>query len=174
MNQRDRNYLLLQCCIGPAIVNVVINAGLGWAATRTLAVVPLWGVPGVAGDLAGTAFGVTFGTCLGMVLQIKRDLAHGKIGPLDAPPGMASLVARFPAGTLARSVVLGAVSIPLFAVPVIAVLAVVGVGAMGRGTFIELKALFAALEAAVVAPPLAVAALGSALRTRPATAQIVS
>ena len=84
-----RTYLVVQCLVGSAIVNGVINGGIGWAATRSLAAMPLWGVPGVAGDLAGTAFGVTFGTCIGMVLQVKRDLGGEQLCG-ELLPGAAS------------------------------------------------------------------------------------
>jgi hypothetical protein len=112
---RDLRYLLLQCCLGSAIVNAVINGGLGWATTRSLPSLLLWRVPGVAADIVGTAFGVTFGTCLGMAFQIRRDLKSGKIGPVRVGPGVAVLLARFPYGTLRRSVGLGVLSVPLFA-----------------------------------------------------------
>jgi hypothetical protein len=164
---RDLRYLLLQCCLGSALVNVVINGGLGWATTRSLVSLPLWPSlpsfwrsPGIAADVVGTAFGVTFGTCLGMAFQIRRDLKSGKIAPVRPGPGVALLLARFPYGTLRRSVGLGVVSVPLFAVPMVLVLLVLGVGAMERTPFIVLKACFAALEAAIVTPFIALAALG--------------
>ena len=120
MLPRDRRYLILTCCIGSAIVNAIINGGLGWGLTHTYPVLPLWRIPGVVADIAGTAFGVTFGTCLGMALQIRRDLKAGRVGRVDASmlsPGVASLVARFPLGTFRRSVGLGVVSVPVFALP---------------------------------------------------------
>jgi hypothetical protein len=161
---RDLRYLLLQCCLGSAIVNAVINGGLGWATTRSLPSLLLWRVPGVAADIVGTAFGVTFGTCLGMAFQIRRDLKSGKIGPVRVGPGVAVLLARFPYGTLRRSVGLGVLSVPLFALPMVLALVVLGVGALERTPFIVLKACFAALEAALVTPFIALAALGDVER----------
>ena len=164
MTPRDLRYLLLECCLGSAIVNAVINGGIGWASTRSLVSLPLWRIPGVVADIVGTAFGVTFGTCLGMAFQIRRDLKSGKIAPVRVGPGVALLLARFPCGTLRRSVGLGALSVPLFALPMVFALVVLGVGAIERTHFVVLKACFASLEAALVTPFIALAALGDVER----------
>ena len=174
MLPRDRRYLILTCCIGSAIVNAIINGGLGWGLTHTYPVLPLWRIPGVVADIAGTAFGVTFGTCLGMALQIRRDLKAGRVGRVDASmlsPGVASLVARFPLGTFRRSVGLGALSVPIFTLPVIAGLVIVGIGSMQRVPFVALKAGFAALQAAMVTPLIALAALGDVSRKEAVAAE---
>jgi hypothetical protein len=160
---RDRRYLLVTCCVGSAIVNAIINGGLGWGLTHTFPILPVWRIPGVAADIAGTAFGVTFGTCLGMAFQIRRDLRLGKVGPVGSSalsPGVAALVARFPLGTFKRSVGLGALSVPIFALPVVVGLVVLGTASLERVPFVVLKSGFAALQAAMVTPLLALAALG--------------
>jgi hypothetical protein len=169
MLARDRRYLIVTCCIGSAIVNAIINGGLGWGLTHTFPSLPVWRIPGVAADIAGTAFGVTFGTCLGMALQIRRDMRRGKVGPVEASalsPGLAALVASFPAGILKRSIGLGIVSI-VFAVPVVVALLVLGIGSLDRVPFVALKSSFAALQAAMVTPLLALAALGDVSRAAP-------
>jgi len=166
ISRRDRLYLFGNCCVGAAIANVLINAFLGWATFRSLGVpaLPVWRVPGVAADLAGTAFGVTFGTCLGMGLQVRRDMRRGKIGHVDLSPGIATLLARFPLGTLQRSLGLGMVAVPLFALPVIGAIVVLGVGSMGRVPYVTLKSALAAVEAAVVTPFIVLAALADVKR----------
>jgi hypothetical protein len=169
MSSRDRRYLIVTCCIGSAVVNAVINGGLGWGLTHGLPMLPLWRIPGVVADLAGTAFGVTFGTCLGMALQIRRDIRRGKVGPLEAStlsalsPRVAALVARFPVGVFKRSVSLGVVSV-VFALPVVVALVVLGIGSLDRVPFVALKSSFAALQAAMVTPLIALAALGDVSR----------
>jgi hypothetical protein len=172
MTARDRRYLLVTCCIGSAIVNAIINGGLGWGMTQSFPMLPLWRIPGVAADLAGTAFGVTFGTCLGMVLQIRRDIRRGKVGPVEPSalsPGIAAIVARFPAGTLRRSLGLGAASVPLFALPVALGLLVMKIGSLDRVPFVALKSGFAALQAATVTPLIALGVLGDLSRARDAS-----
>ncbi len=159
----------MTCCIGSAIVNAIINGGLGWGLTHTFPSLPLWRIPGVVADIAGTAFGVTFGTCLGMALQIRRDMRRGKVGPVEASalsPGVAALVASFPAGILKRSIGLGIVSV-VFALPVVVALLVLGIGSLDRVPFVALKSSFAALQAAMVTPLIALAALGDVSRTAP-------
>jgi hypothetical protein len=173
MTARDRRYLLLTCCLGSAVVNAIINGGLGWGMTHSLPLLHLWRIPGVVADLAGTAFGVTFGTCLGMAFQIRRDLRLGKVGHVEATAlssGVAGLVARFPVGTFRRSVGLGALSIPIFALPVVVGLLVLGIGSLDRVPFVVLKSGFAALQAAMVTPLIALAALGDASKKQPLTA----
>jgi hypothetical protein len=168
MLPRERRYLLVTCCIGSGIVNAIINGGLGWGLTHTFPNLPVWRIPGVAADIAGTAFGVTFGTCLGMAIQIRRDMRLGKVGPVEASalsPGVAALVARFPVGVFKRSVSLGAVSV-VFALPVVVGLLVLGIGSLDRVPFVALKSSFAALQAAMVTPLIALAALGDVSRSR--------
>ena len=146
MTPRDRRYLLMTCCLGSAILNAIINGGLGWGLTRACPLLPMWRIPGVVADLAGTAFGVTFGTCLGMAFQIRRDLRRGKVGHAAVSalsPGVAGLVARFPEGVLRRSVGLGALSVPLFTLPIVVGLLVLRVGPLDPVPFVMLKSGFA-------------------------------
>jgi hypothetical protein len=167
MLPRDRRYLLGTCCIGSAIVNAIINGGLGWGLTLVYPILRLWHIPGIVGDIAGQAFGVTFGTGLGMAFQIRRALRLGKVGPVEASmlsPGVAALIARFPLGTFRRSAGLGALSVLIFALPVIVGLTVLGIGSLERVPFVMLKGGFAALQAAMVTPLLAVAALDDVSR----------
>ncbi|MGH7436310.1 MAG: hypothetical protein ACRENE_11615, partial [Polyangiaceae bacterium] len=139
MPPSHRFYLIGQSCIGAAIANALINAGLGWAGLRGMATFPMWHVPGIAADLAGTAFGVTFGTCLVMAFTVPRDVGRGKIAPFEPHPSVASLVGTFPRKTFRRAVGLGLVSIA-FSLPVIAVLAGLGTGLMRSPDYVVLKA----------------------------------
>ncbi|HEX3770518.1 MAG TPA: hypothetical protein VHV30_06635 [Polyangiaceae bacterium] len=166
MAPHHRVYLFVECTIGAAVVNIAINGFLGWLTFRTLhtATLPLWRIPGVAADLVGTAFGVTFGTTLGMGLQVARDMKRGKIGHVDLSPRVAAFIARFPHGTFRRSVGLGVASI-VFALPVITVLALLGVDAMGEWPYVTLKSAMAAVQAAAVTPWLVLARLGDVKRS---------
>jgi hypothetical protein len=168
MSPRQRFYLVGQNCIGAAFANAAINWGLGWALTRGVAQLPMWGMKSVAGDLIGTAFGVTFGTSLVMALQVRWDLARGRIAPIALPASLATFVARFPDGALKRGAGLGALSVPLFALPVVAGLVAFGVTALYRQPFLALKAGFSAVEGAIVTPFIVLATLSevSAQRSR--------
>lgn len=120
----------------------------------------MWRIPGVAGDLAGTAFGVTFGTCLCMALQVPWDVRRGRITPVMVSTSVASLLGRFPRGALRRGLVLGAISVPLFALPVVALLAAADVSGMARASFIATKVALSAIEGAIVTPLIVLAVLG--------------
>jgi hypothetical protein len=155
MSRRDRLYLFGPCCLGPAIFNALINGGIGWAATRKVAGLGLWTLPGVAADIAGTAFGVAFGTYLGMAFQVRRDLKAGKVGLMGAPAIVAAVFDRLASqGTFGRGVSFGLAAVPIFALPMLAALAIGGGGSMTSRSFTIFKAAFAALEAAVISPPM--------------------
>jgi hypothetical protein len=162
----QRLYLIGQSCVGAAIANAIINGAIGWAITRGAATFPMWRLPGIAGDLAATAFGVTFGTCVCMAVQVPWDFGRGKITPVRLSASIAALLARFPRGTLYRGLGLGALSIPLFALPVVAALAALGRGAMDREPYIVLKAVVSAVQGAIVTPFIVLAALGDVARRR--------
>ncbi len=166
MSPQQRFYLVWQSCVGAAVVNAALNGAIGWAITRGMARLPMWRIPGVAGDLAGTAFGVTFGTCVCMAVQVPWDLGRGKIAPapVPVPAAITALLARFPRGLLSRGIGLGALSVPIFALPVIAVLVACGAGPMAREPYVALKAALSAVEGAIVTPLIVLAALEDAAR----------
>lgn len=155
-------YLVLQSCLGAAVVNAAVNGGIAWAQTRALPALGMWTIPGVALDLMTTAFGVTFGTFIAMTLQVRRDVARGRI----TAPRLSSEIegwfarhtARLPARFLPQGILLGVVSIP-FCVPLLAGLALSRVGHLDRSAFIEIKAAFAGIEGALVTPVIVVGLL---------------
>jgi hypothetical protein len=120
----------------------------------------MWHIPGVAGDLVGTAFGVTFGTCVFMAIQVPWDFRRGKITPVSVSTSVASLLGRFPRGAFRRGLVLGAISIPTFALPVVALVLLADSSGMARSSFIATKAALAAIQGAIVTPFIVLAALG--------------
>jgi len=169
VSKDQKTYLVLQSGVGAAVVNALLNGAIGWAITRGLTEFPVWRIPGVAMDLLATTFGVTFGTVLAMAVQVRLDVARGKISPLDPPKALAAALARFPQGVLARSVVLGLVSVPLFAPPALAWLAATGTPTLGRGAFIAVKAGLAAVEGGLVTPIIVLSVLRDmASASRPA------
>jgi hypothetical protein len=168
MSPRQRFYLFGQNCIGAAFANAAINWALGWALTRRLEALPLWGLVSVAGDLTGTAFGVTFGTSLVVALQVRWDLARGKIAPIPLFGSLAAFVGRLPDGAMRRGLRLGALSMPVFALPVILGLVALGVTAMPRLAFLALKAGFSGVEGAIVTPFIVLATLAEVSAPAPA------
>jgi hypothetical protein len=159
MTPKQRFYVVARNGLGAAFVNAALNGAIGWALTRGLSEFPIWRAPGVAVDLVFTAFGITFGTCLALPLQTKRDFQRGLVTLPELTPGVAGLLGRFPSGLFRRAVVLGAVSIPLFAPPVLVALAASGQAVMGRVPFVELKAAFSAIQGGIVTPFIVLAIL---------------
>jgi hypothetical protein len=168
LSPEQRKYLFVQTAIGAGIVNALINAAFGWAATRGLTEFPAWKTPGVAGDLLVTAFGISFGTCFVAPLQARHDISRGKITPPSAlPPLLAAMTGRFPSRLFPRALALGVASMIVFAPPALALLAASGAASLERGSFIAAKAGFAALQGAAVTPLIVLAALLDRLHARP-------
>jgi hypothetical protein len=128
---------------------------------------PVWAVPGVVVDMIATAFGVAFGTCLAMIIQVNRDYARGKIGAYLPPASVARVLAYLPDGKLKQSIGLGAVSVLLFVPPIVLALILCEYSALDRATFTLLKAGLSAVEAMLVAPLAALKALQSLSRRAP-------
>ena len=163
LSVEQRRYVVVQGSVGGAIVNLLLNGAIGWAITIGLTTFPVWKLIGVAGDLVGTAFGVAFGTCLAAKFSVRWDVARGKLAALALEPlsGAASTpwLSLLPDSVLVRSVVLGVLSVALFALPALAVLWLSGEREMDRVAFIALKAGFSAVEAALVTPLIVIGAM---------------
>jgi hypothetical protein len=167
MTPRERLYVIGQNGVGAALVNALLNGFLGWLVVRELQSFPMWHVPGVAGDLVGTAFGVSFGTGVGAAFAVRKDFEKKKIGLPQLSPGLANLIARFPHGTWKRSIWLGCVSVPIFGVPVLLLLMASGTAALSPGDFILIKATLAAVQAALVTPLIVLGVLSDLARPAP-------
>jgi hypothetical protein len=168
VSPEQRRYLFVQTAIGAAVVNAVLNGAIGWGMTRGFVEFPVWKAPGVVPDLVATAFGVAFGTCLGSVLQVRLDMGRGKITvPAVLPASLSAVTSRLPSRLLPRAVFAGVVSIAAFAPPVILALGASGSPALARSSVIVLKAGFSAVEGAIVAPLLVLAALLDRADARP-------
>jgi hypothetical protein len=168
VSPEQRRYLVGQSGVGAAVGNALLNGLAGWLITRGLAEFPVWQFPGVVADIAGTAFGVTFGTALGATFQVPRDMKKGKISLGAVPPSFTSALSRLPAGALRRALWLGVISIAVFTPPVVAVLLALGDHALRRNGFIALKAGFSAIEAAIVTPLVVLGVLWDLARAKPA------
>jgi len=149
----QHRYVYVQSSIGGGVINVLLNGFLGWLATIGQPVFPTWKVPGVGPDIVATAFGVVFGTCIGVALQIHVDTKKGKITVPEVPAATSARHAKLPRSLWVRAFGLGAVAALVFAPPVLVALAFTAPPeGLARATFIVLKGLFAGVEAAIVTP----------------------
>jgi choline-glycine betaine transporter len=104
-----------------------------------------------------------------MAIQVPFDFGRKKLVAVALSPGLAAFLARFPRGLLVRGLGLGFLSIPLFALPVIAALAVLGGSDMASQRYVALKAALAAVQGGIITPFIVLAALGDVVaRQKPA------
>jgi hypothetical protein len=150
LSAAHRRLLLVDCAVGASVFNFALNAAIAWLLFRPLAHVPLWGESSVAGDTLITAFLLPFLTCLIVSRTLHRQVSSGRVARLEgADLPLAGWSKRSP---LARGALLGAASVALAAVPLVAALGFAGFAGFGLWPFIAFKASFAACLAAVVTP----------------------
>lgn len=157
-----RRYLVLEQGLGSIVINIVLNAGIAWLLFRGLDVVPLWGEQSIAGDTIATTLILPFLTCLIVTRLAHREVRNGRF---DAPAWRRSehpILGRLPAKTLARAAVIAVVSLVAFAPPTITALSWLGIAELPFRTFLIFKAVYAGILAGLVAPPIALSALGDA------------
>jgi hypothetical protein len=159
LNAAQRTFITNEQTIAPAVFNFLLNAGLGWVLFRHLQLVPLWGDPSIAGDIAGTLFFLPFFTCLIVTPLVKRAARAGKVEGLAIAPAEHPLLRLLPRSIWARAMVVGLASVVLLGGPLIGLLSVLGVEGWSVGTAVTIKGIYAALIAALVTPYLALYAL---------------
>jgi hypothetical protein len=158
MTPQLKRYLFVEQPIGGFVVNLVLNALIAWGVFRGLTTVPMWGQQSIAGDTIATSFFLPFFTVLIATPLVLRDVRNGKATPEHVGDRFA-VVRRLPRGRLKRALVLGVV-VAMVASP----LAIRGFAAAGVGegiampAFIWVKAVYAAVLGAVLAPWIALAA----------------
>lgn len=159
MIRRHLIFLILEQCVGSAVFNVALNAGIAWVAFRNLELVPLWGFQSIAFDTVVTCFMLPFMTCLISTavirLQVKKELLPHMVWRRIHH----SILGRLPHGTLRRALVLGTVGVTLSA-PTLLVFVALGIDQQFFRDFVIFKALYAALLAAFFSPLIALCVLG--------------
>ena len=164
MRREHRRFLVVDECIGAAIVNFAINFALARLAYRALPSLPLYGRTSIAADTIATAIVLPLLTALLVTPLVRLGVARGKLPPLERPPG-----AWRPRSLVARGVVLAAASLLLVAAPFVLALALVGPTRLPTASFVWLKGGFAAALAALVTPVAAWWALADASVSAPAS-----
>jgi len=146
---------------GETLVAVVINALLSLAfallTSHGVAVVPLWGVHGMALDFAPQVFMVTFATTLAITLVARARVRSGKAAPLGRERG--GLLAWGSRNAFLRAVIFGLTATLILAPISAGALYELGRDSLLSQQFIIMKVVYGALLAAVIAPSIARAAL---------------
>jgi len=159
VSQAQRRYLLLEQGLGAAGFNFLLNAAIAWLMFRGADVVPLWGQQSIAGDTIGTSVILPFLTCLIATRLVRGHVRSGKVAPLGWSRDTQPWLGWLPRGTLARGLALGCAGLLVFAPPVLLAHVALGVTQLGLGGFVVFKASFAAAEALVVTPLVALWAI---------------
>ncbi len=159
MSRPQRRYLLLEQGLGSGVFNLFVNALIAWALFRNLAAVPLWGQQSIAGDTIATSFILPLLTCLIVTPTARRHVRRGKVAALGWTRSSHPLLHWLPAGTGSRAVVLAVLCTAVAAPLTIVALRALDVSALALGPFVAFKAVYAALLALVVTPPIALWAI---------------
>ena len=156
MTPDQQKYLVSQAIVG-ALVNLLLNAAIAWAAFRSLPRIPLSGSPSISGDLVATSFLEPFIICLIVTPLVRAEARNGKITPAERSPGLLSRL--LPRGLVVRGIILGLFAAVTLAPLTILVLQNIGVLEMGLWRFVSFKAAFAGGLAALITPVIALRAL---------------
>jgi hypothetical protein len=155
---QPRRFSYLEIAISAAIINTLINAPLGWALVPADALLPTWGLPGVAFDLVATAFGIAAGTVLVVTPQIRRQRATGKLAAPVLSDYWREGFARWPSAALKRALNVAVLTVLVSTPLPLAALAVLGTEGLDRPGYTLLKGAFAFVVGGLVTPVIAAAA----------------
>jgi hypothetical protein len=159
MSPFHRRFIFVEQGVGAAIFNFLLNAAIAWGAFYGLARVPLWGQQSIGADTIGTAFILPFLTCLAVTRLARKRVQRGHLARLEWTRASHPVLAWLPEPTMKRALVLGLAGLVLFAPPTIAAFYALGIPDLSLRDFIVFKASFAATQAAVVTPLVALWAL---------------
>lgn len=164
-----KTFIIQQAIVG-AIINAIINGAFGWVGMPDGHSWPLFGLPSLSVDIVAMAFGIGFGTGLVLTPQMRKQLVSGKVKPPALPAHWVTAFGRWPASGTRRGVNVGVLAILICALPVIGILYATSFQTIDRANLAAFKAVFGAIEGAVVTVLLALAVVGDAQRMQPASA----
>lgn len=142
----------------PGIINVLINAPIGWFMVPAGARLGIWTLPGVGADLVATAFGVAFGTALVVTPQTRKQIDSGQMLAPPLAERWRNMFAGWPRSLLVRSINLGVWGVLIFAPLPLLALHLLDVQPLDRLGVTLLKGGFSFVEGALVTPVIAAAA----------------
>jgi hypothetical protein len=162
MTPAQRQFVVLEQCLGAAIVNFILNAGIAWLMFGHAREVPLWGQQSIAGDTIGTCVVLPLLTCLIVTRIAQGRIRAGAFAPLGWTVGTHPLLDWVPRRTLWRGLGFAAITVLTLAPLTLFALHSLDLQAMKPGTFILFKAGFAVAVGLVVSPLVAVVAIAEA------------
>jgi hypothetical protein len=140
------------------IINLAINAPIGWAMVKEGETLGTWSAPGIALDLAITAFAIAFATGFLATPSTRKQVASGKLIPPKLSPYWRNGFQTWPSSIMHRSINLGILSSFIFLPLPFLVLWLFGIDEAGRVAVTCLKGGFAFVVGALVTPIVVLAA----------------
>ena len=165
-----RQFSWFGSAFGSGVINLVLNAPLGWAIVKPGATIRVWGARSIALDMLLMAFGIAFGTTLVVTPQTRKQLSGGRLLPPPISPRLHDLLSRWLRSTFQRAVNLGVLSVLIFVPLPLFALWLFNIDGADRMLFTTLKGAFSFVEGALVTPIIAVAAMVG--QPHAATAQV--
>lgn len=176
LDASQRRWIILNAVVGTAIVNLVINLGIGWLETRGHPHMPRFAVStksSVLSDGLGALFTLPLITCVLVTAGVHRDRRAGGLRRLDwQPPGRWWPTVIRPTA-LSRGFRLGAVIFLALAVPVGLALALAFPSGLSSDHFIAFHTAFTVLLGVLVTPMVALAAMTDTVEVPEAAAATV-
>jgi hypothetical protein len=155
MDAELKRYVFIERPIGAFVVNFVLNALVAWGVCGRMTSVPLWGETSVAGDTVATSFILPFLSVLIATPLARRDTRQGKVSAASLSDRAAR--PRLPRALVPRAVVVGLAGLMVAAPLAVLALDVAGVTQIPMPGFIWVKAAYAAVLGALLAPTIAMA-----------------
>jgi hypothetical protein len=162
VQKKHYQYLLIDLVIGTAITNFVINIAVGYGLFRTMSTIPLWGSQSIAGDTIGTAFLLPLIFTPIITMMTHKKIQKGTLPASNWRRSSHALLGKLPQKTWGRALIFGLLFLAISASITILLLKVLNITEMNLWPFIFFKASFSAVLAVLVAPIVAICAIGDA------------
>jgi hypothetical protein len=159
-----RRWILLNAIAVTAVINLAINAALAWLSAADATRVPLWATPIIGGpstiaDTLGTLLLLPMITNLFVTTSVRRDLRHGRLGPLGHPGNAHPILRALPRNRTRRGVGLGISCVAALGPAAVAILIVTDSGGLSVADFVLYKAILGVALGALVTPVIALGAM---------------
>lgn len=159
LNPAQRAYIVRDHLLGPIIINLLLNAYIGWALFKDLAQVPVFGERSAASDLIVTSFALPVIVCLLTTPLVGLATRKGKAPALPNPLSAVPWLRWTPKRLWLRAAAFGACGLAVCAPPTIVGLSIYGSPTLDLMTFAWLKGVVCGLLAGLVSPAIALAAM---------------
>ncbi|WP_412986211.1 hypothetical protein [Pontimicrobium sp. IMCC45349] len=151
LSKRQKKYIFLQQTAVGVIMNMIMNAVMGWVTFKSAKTLSLWGENCFAIDLIMTTFMTVFMTSLLVSKMTHKTVLNGKQEPIDSEKLHALLRKSKPApflGSLLLAIIITTVFIPTL----FWLLEFINATVLSLKSYIIIKALYAAFLAMIFTP----------------------